>query len=76
MRALMALFDENHRLELRNGYYLQKQDDNQWQIGGPCGDIICLLSMHISGNVPVGRGGSMDSEIKAFADAMSAGAPQ
>lgn len=72
-KAVMALFDERHRINLSGGWYLEKQDDNQWQIGGPCGDITCLLGMHITGNVPVGVGGSMDSEVKKFAEAMNDG---
>jgi len=68
-RALMALFDAKHRLDLPNGYWLEKSDDNQWQVGKDGGYLACSL---IS-NVPVGAGGSFDGEAKRFADAMLAG---
>jgi len=71
-KALMALFDEGHRLELPSGYYLQKRDENTWHIGGPLGGISCLLGFQITSSVPVGRDGSMDHEVKRFAEAMAA----
>lgn len=70
-RAIMALFDEGHRLDLPGGYYLQKRDDDTWHIGGPLADISCLLGFQITSSVPVGRGGSMDHDVKQFAEAMA-----
>lgn len=70
-RALMALFDTGHRLELPGGFYLQKRDDNAWEVGGLIGDTRALMGMQIGSTIPVGRGGSMDCEIKRFADAMN-----
>ncbi len=32
-RAMMALFDRGTRLMLPNGYWVQKDDDNRWQVG-------------------------------------------
>jgi len=65
-RALMAIFDRGHRLALPNGYWVQKNDDNRWQIGYER----MFLAFHLSGNVPVGPGGSMDHEVQRFVEAM------
>lgn len=65
-RAMMALYDEKHRIDLPGGYWLQKDDDNQWQIG--CGDM--FLAFSVISNVPVGKGGSLDADVKRFAEAM------
>lgn len=70
-RAQMALFDAGYKLELPNGYYLKKTDDDRWQIGGPIGDISADLGNHITSNVGLGRGGSIDHDIRQFADAMN-----
>lgn len=71
-RAMMALFDERHRLKLPSGYSLEKTNENSWEVLGPVGDGADIyLAFHIAGNVPVGRGGSMDHEIKRFAEAMN-----
>jgi len=70
-QATMALFSERHKLELPGGYYLQKRSDDYWEIGGPIGDVKALLGMHITSNIGLGRGGSLDSEIKQFAAALS-----
>ena len=65
-------FQVRHRLPLPNGHWLEKSDENRWQIGGPIGGTPdCYLGMNISGNVKVGRAGTMDHSIKEFADAMN-----
>lgn len=75
-RAMMALFDKRHRLSLPGGWWLEKSDDDVWNIGGPLGDEPDVyLAMIITGSVPVGPGGSMDADVKTFADAMNGGAP-
>ncbi len=66
----MAVFDRRHRLALPGGYWLQKDDDNRWQVG----QGRMFLALHISCNVPVGDGGSIDAAIKEFAEAMRADA--
>jgi hypothetical protein len=66
----MSLFDAGHRLALPGGYWLSKSDDNRWQVGKDG----MFLGFGIDGNVPVGRGGSMDKTIKDFADAMASNA--
>jgi hypothetical protein len=65
-RPMMALFDRKHRLELPGGYWLQKDDDNQWQIG--CEEM--ALGVSFVSNVPVGEGGSTDGKAQRFAEAM------
>jgi hypothetical protein len=65
-KRLMALFECKHRLDLRNGYWLEKQDDDTWWIGQ--GDM--NLALQITGNVPCGEGGSIDGSIQDFANAM------
>src|SRR5262245_9568285 len=67
-RATMATHDAKDRLALPGGYWLEKQDDNGWWIGR--GDL--NLALKIGPNVPVGKGGSIDSEIEQFAAAMNA----
>lgn len=70
-----ALFGVGHRLPLPNGYWLQKDDENKWQIGGPFGGTAdVFLALNVSGNVPVGPGGSLDEEIKEFAEGLMKGA--
>lgn len=68
-RALMALFDRRHRLDLPGGYWLEKDDDNVWQVGQ--GEM--QLGYQLGTNVLVGPGGSFDSEAERFADAMNGG---
>ncbi|TIW56706.1 MAG: hypothetical protein E5V54_11345 [Mesorhizobium sp.] len=70
-RALMALFDQRQRLELRGGYWIEKEDDNQWQIG----QGRMALGYSLTTNVPVGKGGSFDAEAKRFAEVMQGRAP-
>jgi hypothetical protein len=65
---MMALFDVGHRLQLSGGYWLQKTDDNRWQVGA--GDV--FLGFSLDTNVPVGPGGSFDREANEFAEAMCA----
>lgn len=68
----MALFDTGHRLNLPNGYWLEKRGDDLWHIGGPMGGTPNVyLAMTITGSVPVGPGGSMDTSIKEFAEGIS-----
>lgn len=71
-RALMALFDCGHRLDVPGGYALQKSDDNRWQI---LKDGI-FLGLSVESNVPVGRGGSIDAGIKRIADDLNAAVSQ
>jgi hypothetical protein len=70
-RAMMASFDRGHKIDLPNGYYLKKTDDDCWQIGGPLGGASADLSLHISSNVGIGRGGSIDGDIESFAGAIN-----
>jgi hypothetical protein len=65
-RALMAMFDRGERLNLPGGYWLQKDDNNRWQVGR--GKM--FMGFNLSSNIPVGPGGSMDHEIREFAEAM------
>ncbi len=65
-RAMMALYDAKHRLPLPNGFWLQKDDDNQWQVG--C--HIMFLGYNISTNVPCGADGSFDGCLRDFANGM------
>ena len=74
-RAMMALYDAGHKIDLPNGYYLKKRDENTWQVGGPLGIQSYLLGFQITSNVPVGPQGSMDSQIRQFAVAMKTHIP-
>jgi hypothetical protein len=67
-RTLMAMYGPNDRLALPGGYWLEKQDDKGWWLG--CGQL--NLALKIVLNVRIGEGGSIDSEIKQFAEAMNA----
>ncbi len=67
-RAEMARFNRRHRLQLPGGFWMQKDDENQWQIGR----YERFLAFHLSSNVPCGPGGSFDAEAEDFAKAMSA----
>ena len=55
------------RLDLPNGYWLEKQDGNCWWLG--CGRL--NLALKIVPNVPCGPGGSIDSEVEKFAAALA-----
>lgn len=67
-RAMMALFDNGHRLDLPAGYSVRKDSDDRWQI---LKDGV-YLGLSFDTNVPVGRGGSVDAEIKQIADDLNA----
>lgn len=70
-----ALFHPGHRLPLPGGFWLQKDDENHWQIGGPmAGTADVFWAMQVQGNVPVGRGGSMDHSMLDFSNALCAAA--
>lgn len=58
------------RLELIAGYYLQKRDDDAWHIGGPLGDVRSHLGLLITSTTGIGPGGSIDAEVKSFAQAV------
>ena len=66
-RALMAVYNKGDRIGLRNGYWLEKQDDNGWWIGR--GGM--NLALKIEPSVPVGNDGSIDQDIRDFASAIN-----
>jgi hypothetical protein len=63
-RAMMALFDVGHRLSLPGDYWIQKSDDNRWQVGK--GEM--FLGFSLDTNVPCGPGGSFDAEAQRFSE--------
>jgi hypothetical protein len=69
-RALMAVYDKGHRISLRNGYWLEKQDDNGWWLGRGWMNLALKIAI-IQPSVPVGRGGSIDQDIRDFANAIN-----
>lgn len=68
----MALFDVGHKLPLPNRFWLRKDDENQWQVGGPMAGMPDVYwAMILRGTVPVSEGGgSMDWQMKQFSDAL------
>lgn len=76
-RAIMSMFDVGHRLPLPNGFWLQKDDENIWQIGGPmAGTPDVFWAMIVRGTVPVSEaGGSMDWAMSKFSDALMGADP-
>lgn len=73
-RARMALYDAGHTLPLPGGFWLRKDDDNQWQIGGPFGgNAYVYWAMNVSGNVGVGPGGSCDMQVRDLAAGLWSG---
>src|SRR5689334_668999 len=55
------------RLDLPNGYWLEKESDNGWWIGR--GRL--NLALKIVPSVPCGVGGSIDSEVEKIAAALA-----
>jgi hypothetical protein len=66
-KAIMAIFEPKAKLLLPSGYWVEKQDDDWWSIGRDQMN----LALKIIGNVPVGKGGSLDREILEFVEMMN-----